>query len=172
MPNLNRVMLMGNLTRDPELRHLPSGNPVVNVGIAINRRWKNQAGEQQEEVTFLDCEAYAKTAELINQYMKKGKPIFIEGRLKLDQWQDKEGNNRSKIKVIIENFQFIDSRGGSEGDGGGDGGGSYQQRPYQPRQQPARAPAAAGAPRSAPAPAAPPDGGGDHEPIAEGDIPF
>ncbi|HAI12376.1 MAG TPA: single-stranded DNA-binding protein [Phycisphaerales bacterium] len=123
MPNLNKVMLMGNLTRDPELRYLPSNMAVVGLGLAVNRRWRNQQGEQQEETTFVDCEAFGKTAELLNQYLKKGRPVYLEGRLKLDQWQDREGGNRSKLKVIIENFQFIDSRG--EGGQGG-GGGSYQ----------------------------------------------
>ncbi len=134
MPNLNRVMLMGNLTRDPELRYTNSNMAVTQIGLAINRRWKNQQGEQQEEVTFVDCEAWGRTAEVINQYLKKGRPIYVEGRLKLDQWDDKEGNKRSKIKVVIENFQFLDGRQGGPGDGGDhdaatEGGGSYQQRP-------------------------------------------
>ena len=136
MPNLNKVMLMGNLTRDPELRYLPSNMAVVGLGLAVNRRWRNQQGEQQEETTFLDCEAFGKTAELLNQYLKKGRPVYLEGRLKLDQWQDREsGGNRSKLKVIIENFQFIDSRGeggggnagGGQGASGGTGGGYQQQ---------------------------------------------
>lgn len=131
MPNLNRVMLMGNLTRDPELRYLPSNMAVVSLGLAINRRWRNQQGESQEETTFVDCEAFGRSAEVINQYLRKGRPIFIEGRLKLDQWQDKEGHNRSRMKVVIESFQFVDSRGagGEEGGeasrGGASGGGSY-----------------------------------------------
>jgi single-strand DNA-binding protein len=111
--NLNRVMLMGNLTRDVELRFLPTSNtPVANLGVAVNRKWKNQQGEQQEEVTFIDCEAFGRTAEVLNQYLKKGRPIYLEGRLKLDQWKDAEGNNRSKMKVVVESFQFIDSKGG------------------------------------------------------------
>ena len=121
MPNLNKVMLMGNLTRDPELRYLPSNMAVVGLGLAVNRRWRNQQGEQQEETTFIDCEAFGKQAEVINQYLKKGRPVYLEGRLKLDQWQDRDGNNRSKLKVIVESFQFIDSRG----EGGGGGGGGY-----------------------------------------------
>ena len=126
MPNLNKVMLMGNLTRDPELRYLPSNVAVVGLGLAVNRRWRNQQGEQQEETTFVDCEAFGKTAELLNQYLQKGRPVYLEGRLKLDQWQDREGGgNRSKLKVIVENFQFIDSR---QADGGGQGGGGgFQQ---------------------------------------------
>lgn len=120
MPNLNRVMLMGNLTRDPELKYTPANQAVANLGIAINRKWKNQAGEQQEETTFIDCEAWGKTAEVLNQYLKKGRPVYIEGRLKLDQWEDKDGGKRSKIKVVVENFQFID--------GGGKGGGKPEEQ--------------------------------------------
>lgn len=129
MPNLNRVMLMGNLTRDPELRHLPSNIAVVNLGLAINRRWRNQQGEQQEETTFVECEAYGKTAEVINQYLRKGRPLFVEGRLKLDQWQDKEGHNRSKLKVVVETFQFVDSRPGDGSPSGGGGGDEYASAP-------------------------------------------
>lgn len=110
MPNLNRVMLMGNLTRDPELRYLPNGNTAVAaLGLAINRKWKDKAGAAQEEVTFIDCEAFGRTAEVLNQYLKKGRPVYIEGRLKLDQWTDKEGQKRSKLKVVVEIFEFIDS---------------------------------------------------------------
>lgn len=118
MASFNRVVLMGNLTRDPELRYLPSNTPVVNFGLAINRRYRNQQGEQQEEVTFVDCEAFGKPADIINQYCSKGKPLLIEGRLRLDQWQDRDGNNRSKLKVVVENFQFIDA---GRGDGGAAG---------------------------------------------------
>jgi len=111
MPNLNRVMLMGNLTRDPECKFLPSGIAIVGFGLAINRRWKNTTtGEQQEEVTFIDVEFFGKTGEVINQHLKKGRPLYVEGRLKLDQWQDKEGQNRSKLKVVGESFEFIDGK--------------------------------------------------------------
>ena len=169
MANLNRVILMGNLTRDPELRYLPSNTAVANIGVAVNRRWRNQQGEQQEETTFVDCESFGRQAEVINQYLRKGRPIFIEGRLKLDQWQDKEGNNRSRMKVIVERFEFIDSRGeGGGGGGGGQGGygggggggrsdGDGQTPPYQQQQQPP--------------PGAPPMGD-PHEPVPEDDIPF
>ena len=119
MPNLNRVFLMGNLTRDPELKYLPNNTPVVKIGMALNRRWKNQQGEQQEEVTYVDCEAFGKTAEVMNQYLAKGRPVFVEGRLKLDQWQDKDGGNRSKLKVVVERFEFIDSKTDSAGGSGG-----------------------------------------------------
>ena len=155
MANLNRVLLMGNLTRDPELRYLPSNTPVVKIGLATNRRWRNQQGEQQEETTFVDCEAFGRQAEVINEYLQKGRPVFIEGRLRLDQWQDKDGGNRSRMKVVIENFQFIDSRGeGGQGGQGGSSRGGYQSRP--PQQAPSGGP-----PMSDP-----------HQPVEEEDIPF
>jgi single-strand DNA-binding protein len=110
MPNLNKVLLMGNLTRDIELRHLPSGMAVAAFGLAVNRRWKNQQGEQQDEVTFVDLEAFGKPAEVMNQYLRKGSAVFIEGRLKLDQWEDKDGGKRNKMKVVVESFQFIDGK--------------------------------------------------------------
>jgi len=112
VPNLNKVMLMGHLTRDVELRYTPNNTAVANIGLAINRTWKSQEGEQQDETTFVDLEAWGKTAEVLNQYLAKGKPVYVEGRLKFDQWDDKEGNKRSKLKVVIESFQFIDSKGG------------------------------------------------------------
>ena len=161
MPNLNKVMLMGNLTRDPELRYTPNNTPVVNLGMAINDRWRNQQGEQQESTTFVDCEAFGRTAEVINQYMRKGRPIYLEGRLKLDQWQDKDGNNRSKLKVVVLGFQFIDSNRGDGGGGGGGGGGGYEQQGGGARGGAAPAPSAGGA-----------DGGGGHQPVEPDDIPF
>ena len=120
MPNYNKVILMGNLTRDPEVRYTSSGTAIAKLGIAVNRYWRNQEGQQQEETTFVDVDAFGKQAETIGQYLKKGRPIMVEGRLKLDQWDDKQtGQKRSKLGVTLENFQFLDSR--SEG---GDGGGS------------------------------------------------
>lgn len=124
MPNLNKVMLMGNLTRDIELRHIPSGQAVANIGLAINRTYfvgDGPSRERREETTFVDCEAWGRQAEIMSQYLSKGRPVFIEGRLKLDQWQDQQGNNRSKMRVVVESFEFIDARGG-EGGGGGGGG--------------------------------------------------
>ena len=122
--SFNKVLLMGNLTRDVELRHTPGGSAVARLGLACNRRFKTQSGEQRDEVTFVDCEAWGRTAEVMSQYLAKGRPVFIEGRLKLDQWQDKDGQNRSKLVVVIENFQFVDSReGGGGGPPGGSGGG-------------------------------------------------
>src|ERR1017187_1112377 len=122
---LNKVFLMGNLTRDPQLRYLPSNTPVVEFGLAINRRWKGPNGEEREEVAFVEISAFGRTAEVINQYFTKGKPIFIEGRLKYDQWEDKQGGGkRSKLMVVAENFQFIGGdRGGAGGGPGPEAGG-------------------------------------------------
>jgi single-strand DNA-binding protein len=155
MASFNKVILMGNLTRDPQMKYLPSQTAVVEFGLACNRRYKTQSGEDKEEVTFVDCTAFGRTGEVINQYFTKGKPIFIEGRLKYDQWEDKQGGGkRSKLTVVIENFQFV---GGRDGGGGGGGGGGYDadagggggdyQRQAPPRPAAARAPA----PRAAPA---------------------
>ena len=143
MASYNKVLLMGNLTRDVELKYTPSNQAVANLGIAVNRRYKTADGEQREDTTFVDCEAWGRTAEVMNQYLAKGRPVFIEGRLKLDQWQDQQGQNRSKLRVVVENFQFIDSRGGG---GQGGGGGSSESH-------------------AAPAAQA-------HQPISEDDIPF
>lgn len=127
MPNLNRVMLMGNLTRDPELKTTTSNKSVCQIGLAINHQWKSESGEKKEEVTFIDCEAWGRTAEVINEHLRKGRPIYIEGRLKLDQWQDKDGGKRSKLKVVIESFEFIDGKRDEQ---------SQQPAPQsQPRQQ-------------------------------------
>ena len=120
---LNRVFLMGNLTRDVELRHVSGNQAVANIGLAVNRRWKTPEGENREETTFVDCEAWGRTAEVMAQYLAKGRPVFIEGRLKLDQWE-KEGQKFSKLRVVVESFQFVDSR---EGGGGGGGGGRSSQ---------------------------------------------
>jgi len=109
MANINKVLLMGNLTRDPELRYTPGGAGVAAFGIAVNRKWRDsKTNEQREEVTFVDLEAWGKTAENINTYLRKGSPIFVEGRLKLDQWEDKQTKQkRSKLKVVVDCMQFI-----------------------------------------------------------------
>src|SRR5688572_7728566 len=124
MASFNRVLLMGNLTRDPQLKYLPSQTAVAEFGVACNRKFRTAQGEDREEVTFVDVTAFGKQAEVINQYMNKGKPIFIEGRLKFDSWEDKQGGGkRSKLTVVVENFQFVGGRdGGGEGGGGGRGG--------------------------------------------------
>ncbi len=102
---------MGNLTRDPELKRTSNDMAVAQISIAVNRQYKDRNGEQVKETTYVDCEAWGRTAEVMAQYLSKGKPVFVEGRLKLDQWQDKDGNNRSKLKTVIEKFEFIDSKG-------------------------------------------------------------
>ena len=107
MPDYNKLIMMGNLCRDPELRFTPSNNAVCQFTIAINNKWKSKDGQQQEETTFVDCEAWGRTAEVINQYFGKGRPIFIEGRLKQERWEDKDGKKRSKLKVSIMSFQFV-----------------------------------------------------------------
>jgi len=125
MPSYNKVLLMGNLTRDVQLKSLPSGQPVAEIGIAINRKFKTKDGQDREEVTYVDCECWGPRAEVINKYFSKGKPIFIEGRLKLDSWEDKDGQKRSKMRVVIDDFQFVEGRGGGSGGGAGaadDGG--------------------------------------------------
>mgnify|MGYP001272392494 CR=1 FL=1 len=109
MASYNRVLLMGNLTRDPELRQTSSNNPVANIGLAVNRSYTTKSGERREEATFIDCEAWGRTAEVMSKYLKKGRPVFVDGRLKLDEWEDREGNRRHKLKVVIEQFQFINS---------------------------------------------------------------
>jgi len=107
---------MGNLTRDPELRYTPKGTAVAKLGLAVNRSWRNAEGQQQDETTFVDVDAFGKQAETLGQYMQKGRPILIEGRLKLDQWEDKNtGQNRSKLGVILEKFSFV---GGGNQNGG------------------------------------------------------
>lgn len=108
MPNLNRVMLMGNITRDIELKFTPKGTAIASFAIAINRNYTLEGGEKREEVTFIDLEAFARTAEVIGEFFKKGKPIYVEGRLKLDTWEDKtSGQKRSRLKVIVDSFEFI-----------------------------------------------------------------
>ena len=117
MANYNKVILMGNLTRDPELRYTPKGTAIAEIGLAINRKWKSETGEAKEEVTFVDVSAFGRTAEDIAQYLKKGRPIMIEGRLKFDQWDDKRLAKRSKLGVVCESFEFLDS--GNRGAEGG-----------------------------------------------------
>lgn len=120
MPSFNKVFLMGHMTRDPQLRYLPSQKPVSDFGIACNRKYKTQSGEEKEEVLFVDCSVFGRTAEVINQHFTKGKPIFIEGRLKYETWEDKNGGGkRNKITVTVDNFQFIGGRDDEEKPRGG-----------------------------------------------------
>jgi single-strand DNA-binding protein len=168
MANFNKVLLMGNMTRDPQLRYLPSQTPLVEFGLAINRRFTVN-GEQREETCFVDCTAFGKPAEVINQYCQKGKAIFIEGRLKFDSWEDKQGGGkRSKLSVVVENFQFI----GGPGQGGG-GGGSYDEYDQRPQSRgPQRNPGGGRPPQRAPQqpPEEPPFS--DEAQFKEDDIPF
>lgn len=117
MASFNRVLLVGNLTRDVELKYTSTGMAIATVSIAVNRKWKSETGEMKEECTFVDCTAFGKTAETISQYTKKGSPLLVEGRLKLDQWEDKQtGQKRSKLGVVIETFQFLGGRESGEGE--------------------------------------------------------
>jgi single-strand DNA-binding protein len=153
MANFNKVILVGNLTRDPELRYTPKGMAIAKVGLAINRNWTSESGEKKEEVTFVDVDIFGRTAENVAQYMKKGRPILVEGRLRLDQWDDKQtGQKRSRLGVVAETVQFLGSAGGS---GGGEGGEAAPRR---------SAPASSPAPSSA---AAEPD-----MPPPDDDVPF
>ena len=154
MANFNKVILAGNLTRDPELRYTPKGTAIASFGLAINRKWKSETGEMKEEVTFVDVEAFARQAEVVAQYMKKGRPFLVEGRLRLDQWEDKNTHQKqSKLKVVLEGFSFIDTKGP-------DGGVPSE----APRARPAATPAASGNAPAAPEPeAAQPE---------EDDVPF
>jgi single-strand DNA-binding protein len=152
MANVNIVILMGNLTRDPEIRYTPSGVAVAQAGLAINRRFKDsKTNELRDEVTFLDVEFWGRNAETAGQYLGKGSPVFIQGRLRLDQWEDKQtGQKRSKLKVVAESFQFVGPRsGGKGGEEGGEGSGR----------------------RSAPPQAAqPPQGAAGHSPDQAGNL--
>ncbi|MGD0743960.1 MAG: single-stranded DNA-binding protein [Verrucomicrobiota bacterium] len=142
MPSFNKVILAGNLTRDPELRYTPKGTAVARIGLACNRKWKSETGEMKEEVTFVDVDAFGKTAEIIGQYLKKGRPILIEGRLRYDTWEDKQTKQKkSKLGVVLETFQFLDSGGGR-----GDGGESAPAAPRPPAAPAASTPADADAP--------------------------
>jgi len=149
MASFNKVILAGNLTRDPELRYTPKGTAIARLGLACNRKWKSETGEMKEEVTFVDVDAFGKTAETIAQYLKKGRPILLEGRLRYETWEDKQTNQKkSKLGVVLENFQFLDSGRGGEGG----------ETPSRPAAQTAKPPAAPG---DAPEPAAPPHEGDD-----------
>ena len=159
MQAFNKVILAGNLTRDPELRYTPSGTAIAKFGLALNRKWKDsQSGEMREEVTFVDVDAFGKQAELIGQYVKKGNPLLVEGRLKMDTWEDKQTQQKkSRLGVVMEGMTFLGT-GGSR-DGGDFGGGSGGGNPPSARPQQ----------RSAPPP--PQQSGGDMPP-EEDDVPF
>ena len=158
MPSFNKVILMGNFTRDPELRFLPNNTAVCDMGLAVNDRFLNKSTNQWEDrPNFVDCTAFGRTAENISKFFSKGRPIFIEGKLRFEQWEDRQsGQKRSKLKVVIDTWQFVDSKDGPGGGGGsesgrgssgygnsqGDDGGGWD------------------------------NGGGSHEPVEEDEIPF
>jgi len=152
MAGFNQVILIGNLTRDPELRYTPKGMAIAKFGLAVSRNWKSETGEAREEVTFVDIDAFGRQAETIGQYLKKGRPVFIQGRLRLDQWDDKQtGQKRSKLGVVLESFQFL---GGPRPEGEGD-----------TARSPRPAASAGAAAPAAPTPTA------DHNVPAEADVP-
>jgi len=134
MASLNRVFLMGNLTRDPELRYTPSGTPVCEFGLAVNRTYTGRDGEQREDTCFVDVTMWQRRGVVISEYLKKGDPIFIEGRLKYDTWESPDGR-RSKLGVTATNFQFIGRASGQGGEGRSRSGSQRSERPAQPRQQ-------------------------------------
>lgn len=137
MKGFNKVILMGNLTRDPETRTTPSGQTVTQFGLAVNRTWKGADGQQQEAVSFIDCVAWGKAGEIIAQYLGKGRAVLVSGRLDQRSWEDKEtGGKRSKVEVVVEDFNFVDS-----GQGGGNSGGSFDggSKPAAKKSQPAPA---------------------------------
>jgi single-strand DNA-binding protein len=116
MANFNKVLLIGNLTRDPQLSYTPNQTAVADFGLAVNRKWKGQDGENKEETCFVDCRAFGRIAENINKYLTKGRPLFVEGRLTFDSWTAQDGTKRSKHRVTVENFQFLSgSAAGSAG---------------------------------------------------------
>jgi len=128
--NFNKVLLMGNLTRDVEMRHTQNGMALAKFGMAINRKW-SQNGEQKESTCFVDCTAWGRQAEVLTQYVRKGSPLFVEGRLEYSTWEGEDGKKRSKLEVVVENFQFVGAgKGGAAGgdDGGGGGGGGGGER--------------------------------------------
>jgi len=141
MASFNKVILLGNLTRDPEVRYTPKGTAVTELGMAVNRVYTAENGEKREETTFVDITLWGRTAEIAGEYLKKGRPVFIEGRLQLDTWDDKQsGQKRSKLKVVGEGLQLIGSRPG----GGGGGGGADEESSNAPRSsKPAPPPKAA-----------------------------
>ena len=120
MASLNNVVLLGNLTRDPELRVTPKGTAICQFGLAVNRQFKDESGQTRDETTFVDIEAWGKQGELVAKYLTKGSPALVQGRLKLDQWEDKQTQQkRSKLKVVLENVQFLSSRGAGGGQSSG-----------------------------------------------------
>lgn len=163
MANLNKVMLIGNCTRDPEIKYTPKGTAVAELGLAIGRIWTTESGERREETTFVDVELWGRQAEIAGEYLKKGRPVYIEGRLKLDTWDDKQtGQKRSKMRVVCENLQLLGARDGGGPGGGGGGGGESQEGGYSNRRPQQMS-------RPAPPPKPPVDPDLD---VSDDDIPF
>jgi single-strand DNA-binding protein len=141
MASFNKVILLGNLTRDPEIKYTPKGTAIANIGLAVNRVYSNEQGEKIEETTFVDVELWGRTAEIAQEYLRKGRPVLIEGRLKLDTWDDKQsGQKRSKMRVVGEAMQLLGGRDGGSGGGGGESSegrsASPPRRPSPPAQKP------------------------------------
>jgi len=169
MASFNKVLLMGNLTRDPELRYIPSGTAVVKFGLAVNRDYVDkQSGDKKESVCFVDITVWGKQAETCNQYLTKGRPVFIEGRLEFSSWETKEGDKRSKLEVVAERVQFLGGRKDEGGEGGGGGPPARRESSPAPAHSAGRAPARAAAPASG---GAPPAGAGGDD-LNLDDIPF
>lgn len=144
MASFNKVILLGNLTRDPEVRYTPKGSAVCDLGIAVNRSYTLDNGEKREEVTYVDVTLWARLAEIAGEYLKKGRPVFIEGRLQLDTWDDKQsGQKRSKLRVIGETMQLLGSRPSGSGGGSSDAGDEDRQSRGKPAAPPKAAAAAA-----------------------------
>jgi single-strand DNA-binding protein len=148
MASFNKVILLGNVTRDPELRYIANGTAVTDIGLAVNDRRKTATGEWVEETTFVDVTLWGRTAEIAGEYLKKGRPVYVEGRIKTRKWQNKEGVDQFTTEVVADNMQLLGGRdGGDGGSSGGNEGGSSAPRPAARAQQAARpaAPAAGGA---------------------------
>lgn len=168
MANLNKVMIIGNVTRDPEIKYTPKGSAVTDLGIAVNRVYTPEGGEKREETTFVDVTLWGRQAEIAGEYCKKGRSVYIEGRLQLDSWEDKtSGQKRSKLRVVGESFQLLGPRPGGSGGGGGNSGGGDEEYSDRPQNTQRREPSSGG-------------GGGfssgrstaPQAPIEEDDIPF
>ena len=154
MANLNKVMLIGNVTRDPEIRYTPKGTALVELGLAVNRRYTAENGEKREETTFVDVTFWGRTAEIANEYLKKGRSVYVEGRLQLDSWDDKTtGQKRSKLRVVGEEMQMLGSREG----GGGGGGASRTEYDEEPRSSRPQQQRPQGRPATPPKPPVDPD---------------
>ena len=137
MANLNKVLLLGNVTRDPEVRYTPKGSAVCDLGVAVNRNYTTDSGEKREEVTFVDVTLWGRTAEVASEYLKKGRPVFVEGRLQMDTWDDKQtGQKRTRLRVVAENMQLL----GGRPPGGGEASGESRQASAPPKKSAASEP--------------------------------